>query len=133
MKQYALLALPLALMSCSAPAPEAKSLCQLPKNLAGWAGSHVRWSGIVIMGAHRTVLVAEGCQRRGIPLDWRSARVEKLFEEVEQKSWRASGFIKADISGKITPNRLIVSEVHHLTLMPMSFETKTHHMKSLGF
>src|SRR4029453_16303564 len=58
--------------SCDAPVNAPKSVCDLPRTLASWSGTEVRWKGVVV-GAipHGYSLAAEDCQRRGIKLDWR--------------------------------------------------------------
>ena len=102
-------------LSCSGSAPEPRSLCDVPRNLAGWEGATVRWKGILIgTREHGYGLMAEECRRRGInlglPADERVRdELGALFSTFET---RPAGSLRVDLSGKIVGERLIVQTIY---------------------
>jgi hypothetical protein len=82
---------------------------------------------------HGYVLVAEDCQRRGIAIDWRSARSGPLLEEALRRELRERGLIRVEVSGKIAGRRLLVSDVRRITVIPMNYDALSRHRQSLGF
>lgn len=94
-------------------------------------GANVRWQGIVLIGHHGSTLIAEDCRHRGIQLDWQSQQIGKLFDEIDKRVLRQPGLIRADLSGKITSSRLIVFEVHSLTLTAMSLNARAGYLHKI--
>jgi hypothetical protein len=134
MKRHIAPIVALMLASCSAPAPVADSLCKLPRNLAGWQGSEVRWQGLVIgTPNHGYALITEDCQHRGIPLDWQTARSGHLLDETSRWDRRPEGLVRVDVSGRISHWGLVVSDVHRVVVIPMNFEAEKRHVRALGF
>jgi hypothetical protein len=82
---------------------------------------------------HGYVLIAEDCQHRGIPIDWRSARSGPLLEEALRQELRERGLIRVEVSGKIAGRKLLVSDVRRITVIPMNYDALWRHMRSLGF
>jgi hypothetical protein len=99
--RLALFPLLLVASSCTAPFDPPKTICDLPRNLAGWSGTEVRWKGVVV-GAppHGYSLAAEECQRRGIALDGTPNGWSPLGDALEQRGLE-TGLLRADVSGKI--------------------------------
>ena len=134
MTRWALLIIALAPISCGAPTPQHASLCDLPRNLAGWSGTNVRWMGTV-MGSfeHGYLLIADKCQRRGIRLDWQTGQSGELLAETLRREWREPGIVRAEVSGKIADGYLLIKDVHRVVFIPMTPERERDYMRSRGF
>ena len=135
--RLALLPLLLVALSCTAPFDPPKSICDLPRNFAGWSGTDVRWKGVVVGGPpHGYSLAAEECQRRGIALDGTPNGWSPLGDALEQRGLE-TGLLRADVSGKIVERdgsyRLLVTKVHHLAFEPMSEAAYYAYWRSKGF
>lgn len=135
MIRYIALVVTVMMTSCNAPPPIADDICKLPKTLAGWSGVDVHWRGIVIgTFEHGFVLISENCLRRGIQLgDWPSTPSGDLLEETLRREWREPGLVRVGVSGKIAGRRLLVQEIHAVSLVPMSEDARRKHLRSLGF
>lgn len=127
---------PLLMIACAAPeAP--KSLCDLPRSLATWERTPVRWQGVLLhTGNHGMAFVADDCRRRGITIkQWpENAPDEAALNQVARQRWRQPGIIRVDVSGRITSDRaLAVSEVHRIQFERMSEQEETAFWRSTGF
>jgi hypothetical protein len=123
----------LLLTACSAAAPEALSMCNLPRSLGGWQGASVRWHGVLLDATpHGMSLVAIDCQRRGIPI--RTIPNVPKVEAALRRGWRERGVIEVDLTGKITADRdLIVTAVHSVVFRRMSDDQVKAFWTSKGF
>lgn len=124
-------------MGCSAAHEAPKSLCDLPRSLATWQNTPVRWQGILLDATpHGLTLIADDCRRRGINIkEWsENPSHEAALNQVTRRGWRESGIIRVDLSGRITQDgQLAVSDVHRIQFEPMTDQQETTFWRSIGF
>lgn len=121
------------LTACSAAAPDASTMCNLPRGFRGWQGASVRWQGILLDATpHGMALIATDCQRRGITI--RSLPDVPSVKAALRRGWREQGIIEIDLKGKITTDRLLlVTAIHSVVFRRMSENQETAFWKSKGF
>lgn len=127
----------LLIMGCNAAREAPNSMCDVPRNFAGWQNTPVRWQGILLDASpHGLSLIAENCQRRGINIQRLpdSAPDEAALNQVLRRGWREPGIIRVDVSGRITSGRtLAVSKVHRVQFEPMNEQQRHEFWRSKGF
>ena len=102
-------ALSLFVVACSAPAPIPRSLCDLPRNLAGWSGHEVRWRGLLLTSHHGAAFISEDCQRRGVPIVGLSQSADARF-----RSAVGTGWFETELTAKVGKRGLYVTTFHKL-------------------
>jgi len=101
--------------------------------MLGWQGVDVRWTGMVIgTFEHGYVLIATGCRRRGIDLDWRDASGQAALNAALIREWRDPGIVLIDVSGKIS-SLFRVRKVHRIAFLRMSRASRDRLLRSLGY
>ena len=123
----------LLLTACSAAAPDASSICKIPRSLGGWRGASVRWQGVLLDATpHGMALIAIDCRRRGITIG--SMPDVPMVNAAVSRAWREPGLIRIDVTGKITSERkLLATTVHSVVFQSMSDDQETAFWRSKGW
>ena len=123
----------LSLAACNAAAPDASSMCNLPRTFGGWQGSTVRWHGVLLDATpHGMALIATDCQRRGIALA--SKPTDQRVVLALRRKCRESGIVEVDLTGKITTDAMLdVGVIHSVGFQRMSEQEERHFWTSQGF
>jgi hypothetical protein len=117
-------------LSCTAPAPTAKSLCDLPIGLPGWSGTDVQWRGLLLAARHGTSFIAQDCRRRGVQIVGFSDPAQEQMIDLALHP-RGTDWFEADIRAKIVDRGLYIQSIDKLR--PIDEEEGIRRSKRLGF
>lgn len=123
-------ALSLFVVACGAPAPVPRSLCDLPRNLAGWSGHEVRWHGLLLTSHHGSAFISEDCRRRGLPIARLSQSAGARFTSTLRTA-PASDWFETELTAKIGEAGLYVTTFHKLD--PIDGTEAERRSQRLGF
>jgi hypothetical protein len=121
------------LAGCKAPLVAPKDICDFPRNFAGWRGTNVSFKGVLVgTFEHGYVLVAEGCERRGIRFaKWPEGSDGIALNKVLNR-WD-TGLARAEFTGKLSREGLLVTHTKNVTYETMSTQEKAAFFRSRGF
>ncbi|TZG29461.1 tyrosine-type recombinase/integrase [Sphingomonas montanisoli] len=121
--------LSVALGGCSSSVPDATSLCDLPRSLAGWSGATVRWKGLIVNAQpHGISLISEDCRHRGVTIIGFSREAGAQYALLQQRSF---GWAWADLTGKVVSGGLRIESFHRVA--SLSGEEAYQRARRVGF
>lgn len=111
---------------------EPKDICDFPRNFAGWQGKEVSFRGVLVgTFEHGYVLLAEGCERRGIGFaNWPEGPSRVALEKVLNRL--DTGLARAEFKGKLSREGLLVTRIEKVTYEPMTTQEKNAFFRSKG-
>jgi hypothetical protein len=123
-------ALSLFVVGCNAPLPAPRSLCDLPRNLAGWSGHEVRWRGLLLTTRHGDAFITEDCRRRGVRIATLSQGADAFFDSAVRTA-PSYGWFETELTAKIGERGLYVTTFHKLD--PIDTREADRRSERLGF
>ncbi|WP_162806205.1 hypothetical protein [Sphingosinicella terrae] len=96
-----ILLLAVVVAGCATPLPS-PALCDMPPRVAGWNGTSVNWTGVVISAPSHGIMLACEHHLSGIAMDWDDETIgASRFEQALRAHAFEPGLLRIEVEGRL--------------------------------